>query len=438
MNGSFIKYIVPFFVTAFIFCIASCKREYERQEGCHLDKMAIFGNVVKVETIVQSTMPLTELYANAFDPKLALSTYVGNISIEFDNNGNVKHSVGYGIDGEILFEESAFMPENDGNMTPCVLIGLGAKQMIDRIKTVSSNDGKVVNIKYYDGNELIWNQKANYNDDGSINSITKEYESMSIKTDLLTLSYADTTTFQYLSYDSMNNWTEAKVVYKGILPKHAHSYKIIRQITYADEVEKPSLIRKLQEYNRVDQETTSNFDMIRFGYYGTMEIPYYMVLESNGIKETVQNHLESIYGTKSGYLFMSVYDKEDAYATISVCQIYGDDTEGFDNLSPEELKYDKEIDKYLEEQNTMVMAQGGTYVLKWLPYEFTTISGKRALRTRYYRYGNGGPIPVYCENYIIPMKDGYTLSIIYSFQSNLDYRFRSDFNKAINSIKFDQ
>ena len=75
--------------------LVSCKGEYQRQEGCHLDKMAILGDVVKIETIVQSTMPLTELYANAFDPQSTLSSYVGNITIEFDNNGNVNHSVGY-------------------------------------------------------------------------------------------------------------------------------------------------------------------------------------------------------------------------------------------------------------------------------------------------------------------------------------------------------
>ena len=98
--------------------------------------------------------------------------------------------------------------------------------------------------------------------------------------------------------------------------------------------------------------------------------------------------------------------------------------------------FSQELDDVLKEQNVEVMAQGGTYVLKWLPYRFVDISGKRSLKLSYYRYGNGSPIPVYCENYIIPMKDGYTLSIIYSFQSNLDNRFRKDFSNAINSIRF--
>ena len=421
---------------ALLSILISCKGVYQRQEGCHLDKMAIFGDVVKVETIVQSTMPLTELYANAFDPKSVLSSYVGNVTINFDNNGNVNHSVGYGIDGQILFTESKLIPEDEGNMSPAIPIGPGANQKIDRIKTVSSKDGKIVNVKYYDGNNLIWNQKANYNDDGTIRSIIKEYESLKIKTDYYTLSYADTTIFNYLSYDFMNNWTEAEISYKGILPKHAHSYKLKRQLTYVDEEEKLELIRKLKDYNDGVRQTTHMVDEISLCNYGRLSIPHYMAIQSKKEIGYVQDHLANNYGVKMNYLFMSVYDKKDAYATFSVSLTYGEDTVGFDDLSPEELKYDEETDKFLEEQNTLLMAQGGTYILKWLPYEFVTISGKKALKYRYYRYGNGSPIPVYCENYTIPMGDGNTINIIYSFQSNLDYKFRSDFNNAIKSIKF--
>ena len=106
-------------------------------------------------------------------------------------------------------------------------------------------------------------------------------------------------------------------------------------------------------------------------------------------------------------------------------------------MTPEELEYDEETDKFIEEQNTSVMAHGGTYVLKWLPYQFTTISGRRALKLTYYRYGNGSPIPVYCENYTVPMADGNTICILYSFQSNLYNKFYKDFENSINSIRFE-
>ena len=190
------------------------------------------------------------------------------------------------------------------------------------------------------------------------------------------------------------------------------------------------------DYNDGVRQTTHMVDEISLCNYGRLSIPHYMTIQSNKEIGYVQDHLANNYGVKMNYLFMSVYDKKDAYATFSVSLTYGEDTVGFDDLSSEELKDDEETDKFLEEQNTLLMAQGGTYILKWLPYEFVTISGKKALKYRYYRYGNGSPIPVYCENYTIPMGDGNTINIIYSFQSNLDYKFRSDFNNAIKSIKF--
>lgn len=67
--------IIPFLV--------SC--EYNREEGCHLDKLNVNGNVTKIETVVESTMPLTELYYGSFDPSQAISMLGGNFVFEFDN-----------------------------------------------------------------------------------------------------------------------------------------------------------------------------------------------------------------------------------------------------------------------------------------------------------------------------------------------------------------
>ena len=150
------------------FLFASCKQEYNRQEGCHLDQMNLNGNVVKVETIVQSSMPLTELYFNSFNPQSAVSFYAGNFSISFDNQGYVERTIGYDINGKQLFDVKLNSKE-ESNFTPVVPIGPGAKQNIDKIKTVSSENGKVVEVQYYDGSKLIWKQRASYNEDGTIN-----------------------------------------------------------------------------------------------------------------------------------------------------------------------------------------------------------------------------------------------------------------------------
>lgn len=76
------------------------------------------------------------------------------------------------------------------------------------------------------------------------------------------------------------------------------------------------------------------------------------------------------------YLFMSVYDNKDAYVTMSISMNYVGKDNKFNNLSAEELSYSKELDDELRELNVSIMEQGGTYVLKWLPYCFMDISGK--------------------------------------------------------------
>lgn len=427
------KYV--FLLLSAVAVLSSCGSGYKRLDGCHLEKMGIPGNVVKLETIVQSSIPLTELYANAFDPRYVVSMYGGNVCVKFDNNGNVKSHKGYGVDGALLYDVPDFDLQNEMGTMPCVPAGPESERQIDKIETVSSEGGKIVNAKYYEGDKLIWNQKVSYNDDGTPRVITKEYELMSIKTETFTLSRADTTTYNYLSYDHMGNWTEAEVVYKGILPNHAHSYKIRRQLTYLGEKEKLPLIEKLREYNRVESlPASSEIDIVRLGDYGAIAIPHYMASKPIEMKDC-QNRLYGKSGLRIEELLGVIYDGTDAYSTISVNLTHGSDTEGFDGLSSEELEYDEEFDRYLGEQNSAVMAQGGVYVLRWLPYEFTTVSGRRALRVRYYRYGNGSPIPVYCETYTIPLGDGDIISVTYSFQSNLDYRFRSDFDRAVHSMR---
>ena len=156
-----------------IICLTGCKNEYVREKGCHLDKMGINGNVVKVETIVQSSMPLMEMFAKTFDPKYTLTTYGINISIDFDNHGNVKNTVGYGLDGEILFKEKKYIQNKDMISSPCVIAPPTSEGKVHHTKAVYNEKGQVVNIKYYCGDDVLWNQTASYNEDGTMDTIIK-------------------------------------------------------------------------------------------------------------------------------------------------------------------------------------------------------------------------------------------------------------------------
>ena len=239
-----------------------------------------------------------------------------------------------------------------------------------------------------------------------------------------------------MAYDSLNNWIEAELLYKGIRPRHTHLIKIKRQITYFQEKVKPKLINKLKHYNNVEYQSCDIIKVIHLGNYGEIKVPQYMASQADSFVQEVQSHIPTNYGVQQEYLFMSNYDNEDAYASFSINLTYGNDIEGYDNLKPNELAYNKETNKYIEELYTSQLAQNQIYILKWLPYKFVIVSGRRALLIRYFRYGIGSPIPVYCENYTIPMKDGNIININYSYQSNLEYRFKRDFDNAMSSVTF--
>lgn len=209
-----------------------------------------------------------------------------------------------------------------------------------------------------------------------------------------------------------------------------------RQITYFQEDAKPKLIEELKSYNNIEFQSCNKVNDIQFSHYGEIEVPHYMTEESENVIQEVQNQIPSYFEVQQKFLFLSTYDDKDMYAFFSINLISGNDFENFDDMTLEELEYDKEMDKYIKEQNTYLLAQSQVYILKWIPYRFVTLAGKRALRVCYYRYGIGSPIPVYCENYTIPMKDGNIININYSYQSNLEFRFKKDFDNAIKSVKF--
>ena len=414
-------------------CASCCN--YQREEHCHLDQWGISGDVVKIETIVQSSIPLTELFAASHDPQYVI--FGGNTCVEFDRHGNVKRFVGYGIEGELLFDESNYRHKKGLITTPGLSIRPDKKCEITHIESTPNEIGDIINVKYYEGENLIWDQYADYNEDGTIHSIVTVYETLCIRTSLVNIIRADTTRFHYLSYDSKKNWTDVMVTSTGVFPFQKHSYKMKRQITYWGEGEEYPLIKSLPAYNRVIHQSIHRFNSIQLGQYGNLRIPNYMKIKTQSEIDEVDAHRRTTSDLlpQSTCLLMAEYDGNDSFASIVAHSVFTGDYTGFDNLSTDELQYNKDIDADLEESINSELAINGTYILKWLPYEYTYISGKRALKIRYYRYGIGSPIPVYCEGYTIPMRNGYSITLLYSFQSNHEFKFRNDFEEVIKSTK---
>ncbi len=404
--------------------------EYGRKENCHLDKLHVKGDVVKIETIVRSRMPMTEMLASTFDPADAISMYCGNVTVEFDRHGNAKKYTGYGTDGRKVFGVRGFNPERNGFATVGLLMN-EPRQRISRIVTDTLRESNVVDEKYYDGDTLVWDMKTEYNAGGSVDRITKEYSRLGFEVDGYKSVSADTAEYNYLDYDSVGNWVEVEVMYKGVLPKCSHTYKIKRQLTYWGDPSKKPLIDELESYNVAEEYPVSELVTVPLGEYGEMKIPSYMKLQSEGYNGGVKGSkpLLTVSGVSS--LFVSTYDGKDAYATITANIQYEGGADTFDDM-PEG---NREIDRELEEVFTSALKKDGTYILKWIPYRLVTISGRTSLKMSYYRYGKGSPVPVYCENYNIPLGNGSAICVAFSFQSNQYDRFVGDFQRAIASIK---
>lgn len=399
--------------------LSSCTK-YERQKDCNLDEMNVYGNVTKIETIVKTTMPITEEFADVFDPTLCIPLAMGNTELVFDKKGNIKRSIGYGIDGELLYDEK-INSFSDGSCAVPSVLGELAGTNIDDFKCVKE-DGKIVKMTYYSNGEQLWEQNVTYDENGNFERIVKEYTEIGqwVK---------DTTLYNYYDCDSHGNWTRAVVKYKGVFSRFDYEVTVYRQISYDGEGKHDKLINKLSSLNEQSKAYATDFIKLRLGEYGTMNMPDYMEVRSD-FDEYTEN-----------YLLRYIYkNSNEAYATLSVMKAFDGVYENpFEELAKEGILYDKDFDDFLKDGFTSeLLEQSGVRLLKWMPYEIVKLADRYVLKVNYYRYGNGTPIPVYYESYTIPMNDGYVLVASFSYQSNLENRFKADFEKAVRSIDFNR
>ena len=115
-----------FFLYLFSVAIMLSCSSYERQDGSTLDKLHIYGNVKKVEVISSTTVPLTEMFADAYNPEEALPIFSGNFNMDFDNTGHIEDFSGFGVDGKELFRVSKFRTSEQSGFAPAFF---GAKEI---------------------------------------------------------------------------------------------------------------------------------------------------------------------------------------------------------------------------------------------------------------------------------------------------------------------
>jgi hypothetical protein len=415
--------------------LTSCS-EYERRQGCTLDKLNLQGNVVKVETIMRTTVPYTEMLAQSFNLNAAIFSICGNITLDFDHHGDIKEYTGYGIDGKELFNIDDITNQSIMKNISSV-IGKSNELSFNDIKYKKGNDGKVVETDYMENGKLVYKQKAYYDKHGDCTHIIKSYEKLKVKVDgHTTIENVDTTYFEYLGYDNYHNWTEALVIYKGVLPQQNDSYRIKRQITYDGEEEHKSLIDQLDEYNEVNDAQVSHCRYHRHSIsgYGDISIPDFMVSKEENKKVAESAAPQGAIFCISTYQ----YHSEDVYATLNISTSPNNGQLDFDQFTENDLCYDAEADKIFKDQFTQMLASSNLRMLKWLPYQFENIQGRTVLLIRCYRYGISNPIPVYVESYTFCLDDGKAMNVMFSFQSNQYNRFLVPLREAISSIQLNQ
>lgn len=413
-----------------VIIMSSCS-SYERQDGCTLDKLHINGNVKKIEVVSLTTVPLTEMFADVYNPEDGLLVSSGNFSMEFDNTGNIKTFSGFGVDGKELFHVRKFKISEQSNFVPAFV---GAKEIeyYDELKVIRDDNGSVCEVNYLQGKEPVWIVKMKYNAKGDAVQITKKYCNLSFQG---MFDVVDTTAISYYDFDEYGNWTKADVRYIGVMERHNHEYTAVRAITYDTDENTPSVLCDIQQKLSSVQKTEDCKFIKESTPIFTIEVPDFMSkLSSADIKE-VQEFSSMTSLMSSDYLFMFDYKGKDSYSSFSA-MIRPSGGVNYDELNGTDLDYDAEIDKLLEDEFRNQSVQNGIFILKWLPYEITELGVKKCFKISYYRYGKGSPIPVYVEIYTMSINDDYVVDLTISYQSKDYYRFHDCFEHSKQSLEF--
>lgn len=422
-----------FFLYLFSVAIMLSCSSYERQDGCTLDKLHIYGNVKKVEVISSTTVPLTEMFADAYNPEEALPIFSGNFNMDFDNTGHIEDFSGFGVDGKELFRVSKFRISEQSGFAPAFF---GAKEIegINDLKVIRDSKGNIYEVNYLQGKEPLWIVKMKYNEKGDVVQITKKYCKLN-DISLGLLNFVDTTAICYHDFDEYGNWTKADVQYRGVLKKYNFEYTAIRVITYDIEANEPSILCDFQQTLSSAQKTENCGFIKECTPIFTIEIPDFMSKFSSADIKEVQDFSPINSSVLLNYLFMFEYKGKDSYASFSA-MITPSGGINYDELNGADLIYNAETDKILEDAFRSQTAQGGIFLLKWLPYRITKLGGKKCLKVSYYRYGMASPIPVYVETYTISINDNYVVNLTISYQSKDYYRFHDCFEHSKQSLKF--
>lgn len=404
--------------------------------GNDLEQMRVYGDVVKIETVSLTNIPIMEYYQK-YDPRNGIANTDGNYILTFNRRGDVTRYQGFGCDLDELFDVSP----NRGKKAQGVMLlsSIPLDEIFDSVAYELNEYGDVALIEWYEGEKLSRKTSITYDlqQRPYICVSNSGYLSTIGKTEWF-LTY-DTSIIKYTETDSQGNWTTLEIEKRSsFMPERNNTrYCVLRQITYRGEPEKIPLIRqdRVKEYSkRQNILKTHELHPVRLGSIATISIPDYMTSSNT---DELKDYMKEIDGDPSvlnGDLCR--YEcKGQGFATFAV-SYFPDAATGWNDLTDVEKVYDKDFDDMLRMQYETPEAQKMISLLKWYPYSFVTINGNCAVLTRYIRYGKGSSIPVYVESYLLDTPDDGALLITMSYQINRRQFFHQDLVNAVHSLRF--
>lgn len=414
------KHLLSLFVNLLV--LSSCAKHN------HLESFNFKGDVVKVESIVKTTIPLTELLYYSIDPETSVSNHMtGNLVLEFNKNGRLIKHKAYDIDGDVLYDVDYV---NDAMQMHNVLVAKMDNKDVDDVKIVKDTLGRTKSTIYYKDKEPVYELNNEYNEFGDIKCTTFK----DVRFPLLSQIKADTTYYDYLQYDEYGNWTEVEVKHVALfLSRQNFSYRIKRQFTYSDSPLKEPLINQLATYNHSNKPSSPDKRKIKIKGFGEFVLPDYMQhMKDNEVKSLEDMMLKST-GISMKYLCSYEYYGDDAYVTFSINTMDGKNVLDFNQFTISELNEYKS-DEFVIDQTIRSLDSDVSRIIRFYPISFVDFDGRKAIKYQYYRIGVD-PIPVYVEIYSYIDSKGESITITLSYQSNYYNLFHDDFDKIIKSIK---
>lgn len=409
----------------FIHLFLSCTNVNERD----IKLMHLNGNVVKIETVSLTNVPIMEMSMNN-DPERCIAAAEGNYILTFNRRGNIIRYQGFGIDNEELFDVSPIRGKKI--MAPVSIGNISISNNPDSAHFEQNEDGDLVVIELFKNNKLSNRIHISY--DQLHRPIMFVNDKSFISADIFLQT--DTNLYRYLDNDKYGNWTKLEIEYRSsFYPEQNHVvYSVLRQITYRGEREKEPLIKQsiVNDYmEKRNQFTIHELNPISLGI-ASISIPNYMVPSDTKNYLSQTNRHISLFDND---LCRYTYKDKSKYASFSI-QYTPNKGIGLDEMTDEERVFNKEVDNEFRKQYENPEIQQDLALLIWYPYDFVNNNNHWALRQRYIRYGNGAWVPVYVESYLMDTPDGGAITITMSYQITHKQYFHQDFTNSVRSLRF--